>query len=90
MPLNEVQSTYVLLLLFDRPEGDLSRSVRSLELPWVAGSRRPAAFDSQRSVLELVPTSDNQPSECAIHGALLHLTDPNNGKRRVLFLGVRS
>ncbi|KAK7918445.1 hypothetical protein PG985_010319 [Apiospora marii] len=90
VPLNEVRSTYALLLLFDRPEEDLSHSVRSLELPWVAGSRRPAAFDSQRSVLELVPISENQPARYAVHGALLHLTDPLSGKRRILFLGVRS
>ncbi|KAK7960709.1 HET domain-containing protein [Apiospora saccharicola] len=90
VPLHEVHSTYALLLLFNMHEENLSRSVRSLELPWVAGSRRPAALDRQRSVLELVPISENQPSRCATYGALLHLTDSRSGKRRIMFLGVRS
>ncbi|KAK8022573.1 hypothetical protein PG993_013340 [Apiospora rasikravindrae] len=90
VPLNEVRSPYALLLLFNGAEDDLTRCVQSFELPWIAEGRRAATFDTLRSVLELVPISENQPARCASHGALLHLTDLSSGKRRILFLGVRS
>ncbi|KAK8117741.1 uncharacterized protein PG998_006022 [Apiospora kogelbergensis] len=91
---DEVHSRYALFLLFDTAEDDLSQCVQSLELPWLKRRITAATFDPLRSVLELVPVpltdDDDLPAGTSVYGALMQLTNPDSGNRRILFLGVRS